>query len=113
MYYLVNAPECMLDLPAIEQTVLTLVQRALDSNPALIPYNTSDDYVLMKEVHAKRIVYGIKMMFGIDFAWEVVAIDGNVRRLARRVCIIYRYISYYSYYALIICNQYMISIKDL
>ncbi|CAB4392806.1 unnamed protein product [Rhizophagus irregularis] len=81
----VNAPECVLDLPAIEQTVLTLVQRALDSNPALIPYNTSDDYVLMKEVHAKRIVYGIKMMFGIDFAWEVVAIDGNVRRLARRI----------------------------
>lgn len=93
MHCLVNVPKCVLDLPTIEQTALTLVQRALDSNPALIPYTTSDDYVLMKEVHARRIVYGIKMMFGIDFAWEVVAVDGNVRRLARRVCIIYLYIS--------------------
>ncbi|CAG8621634.1 1548_t:CDS:2, partial [Scutellospora calospora] len=36
------------------------------------------------EIHAKRIVYGIKMMFGVDFAWEVVSVDGNVGRLARR-----------------------------
>lgn len=77
--------ECATEIPTIEKNVLTLVQRALDSNPALIPHKTSDDYVLMKEVHAKRIVYGIKMMFGIDFAWEVVAVDGNVRRLARRI----------------------------
>jgi phosphatidylethanolamine N-methyltransferase len=83
----VTTPKCVLDLPTTEQTVLTLVQRALDSNPSLIPYTTSDDYILMKEVHAKRIVYGTKMMFGVDFAWEVVAVDGNVRRLARRVCI--------------------------
>jgi phosphatidylethanolamine N-methyltransferase len=96
MHYLVNAPKCVLDLQTIEQSVLTLVQRALDSNPALIPYTTCDDYVLMKEVHAKRIVYGIKMMFGVDFAWEVVAVDGNVGRLARRVCIIYLYINYYA-----------------
>ncbi|CAG8496684.1 15591_t:CDS:10 [Funneliformis mosseae] len=78
-------PKYASDLPTIEQTVLTLVQRALDSNPNLIPYTTRDDYLLMKEVHAKRIVYGIKMMFGIDFAWQVVAIDGNVGRLARRI----------------------------
>ncbi|CAJ0756118.1 17597_t:CDS:2 [Entrophospora sp. SA101] len=25
------------------------------------------------------------MIFGIDFAWEIVAIDGNVGRLARRI----------------------------
>jgi len=80
-------PKYASDLATIEQTVLTLVQKALDSNPNLIPYTTSDDYLLMKEVHAKRIVYGIKMMFGVDFAWEVVAVDGNVGRLARRVCI--------------------------
>ncbi|CAI2174676.1 3057_t:CDS:10, partial [Funneliformis geosporum] len=75
-------PKYASDLPTIEQTVLTLVQRALDSNPKLIPYTTRDDYLLMKEVHAKRIVYGIKMVFGVDFAWQVVAVDGNVGRLA-------------------------------
>ncbi|CAH1763642.1 9099_t:CDS:10 [Entrophospora sp. SA101] len=78
-------PKYMSDLPSIEQMVLTLVQKALDTDPELIPYTTQDDYVLMKEIHAKRIVYGIKMIFGIDFAWEIVAIDGNVGRLARRI----------------------------
>nr|CAG8454112.1 3673_t:CDS:10 [Entrophospora candida] len=78
-------PKYILDLPSVEQMVLTLVQKALDTDPKFVPYSTQDDYVLMKEVHAKRIVYGIKMSFGVDFAWEVVAIDGNVRRLARRI----------------------------
>ncbi|CAG8481815.1 5290_t:CDS:10 [Gigaspora margarita] len=82
------------DLHVIEQTVLTLVQRALESDSihttnndyseSKIPRTTSDDYILMKEIHAKRIVYGIKIMFGVDFAWEVVSVDGNVGRLAQR-----------------------------
>ncbi|RIB28400.1 phospholipid methyltransferase-domain-containing protein [Gigaspora rosea] len=83
------------DLHVIEQTVLTLVQRALESDSihttnndyseSKIPRTTSDDYILMKEIHAKRIVYGIKIMFGVDFAWEVVSVDGNVGRLAQRI----------------------------
>ncbi|CAG8506760.1 3796_t:CDS:2 [Racocetra fulgida] len=90
------------DLHVIEQSVLTLVQRVLDSDSthttnndysdskiSKIPNTTSDDYILMKEIHAKHIVYGIKMMFGIDFAWEVVSVDGNVGRLAQRVCILF------------------------
>ncbi|CAG8616623.1 10572_t:CDS:2, partial [Racocetra persica] len=82
------------DLHVIEQSVLTLVQRVLESDSthttnndysdSKIPNTTSDDYILMKEVHAKHIVYGIKMMFGVDFAWEVVSVDGNVGRLAQR-----------------------------
>ncbi|CAG8629371.1 6873_t:CDS:2, partial [Dentiscutata heterogama] len=84
------------DLHVIEQTVLTLVQRVLLDSDSIhitsnefsenkIPRNTSDDYILMKEIHAKRIVYGIKMMFGVDFAWEVVSVDANVGRLAQRI----------------------------
>ncbi|CAG8455816.1 2660_t:CDS:10 [Acaulospora morrowiae] len=73
------------DLPTIERTLLTLVQRALDSDEELIPHTTSDDYKLTKEIQAKRIVYGIKMIFDVDFAWEVVAVDGNIERLARRI----------------------------
>ncbi|CAG8471715.1 2511_t:CDS:2 [Ambispora gerdemannii] len=82
---IVNTPKYPKDLPTIEQSILDLVRKALDSDPSLVPHTTSDDYLLMKEAHAKRIVYGIKMMFGVDFAWEVVAIDGNVGRLARRI----------------------------
>ncbi|KAG9305632.1 hypothetical protein G9A89_001693 [Geosiphon pyriformis] len=81
----VNTPEDPSDLASMEKTILNLVQKALDSDISLIPHNTSDDYVLMKDIHAKRIVYGIKMMFGVDFAWEVVAAEGNVGRLAGRV----------------------------
>ncbi|CAG8525641.1 12538_t:CDS:2 [Ambispora leptoticha] len=82
---IVNTPKHPKDLPTIEQSILDLVRKALDSDPSLIPHTTSDDYLLMKEEHAKRIVYGIKMIFGVDFAWEVVATDGNVGRLARRI----------------------------
>ncbi|CAG8448710.1 11682_t:CDS:2 [Acaulospora colombiana] len=78
-------PQYTSDLSTIEKTLLTLVQRVLDSDENLIPHTTSDYYKLMKEAHAKRIVYGIKMIFDVDFAWEVVAIDGNIGRLARRV----------------------------
>ncbi|KAJ3062320.1 hypothetical protein HDU98_001791, partial [Podochytrium sp. JEL0797] len=38
-----------------------------------------------KEQVAKRIVYGIKQMFGIDFSWHVVGYMGTVRLLARRI----------------------------
>ncbi|CAG8523447.1 3410_t:CDS:2, partial [Paraglomus occultum] len=72
-------------LPIIEQTLLKLVQKSLDSDPKLIPKSTNDDYVVMKEEHAKRIVYGIRMIFGVDFVWDVAVVDANVARLAKRI----------------------------
>ena len=36
--------------------------------------------------YAKRVVYAIQQMFGIEFAPEVVQADGNVRNLAWRIC---------------------------
>ncbi|KAJ3218413.1 phosphatidylethanolamine N-methyltransferase [Dinochytrium kinnereticum] len=39
-----------------------------------------------KERVAKRIVYGVRQIFGIDFSWKVVRILGTVRMLARKIC---------------------------
>ncbi|KAJ3099978.1 phosphatidylethanolamine N-methyltransferase [Phlyctochytrium planicorne] len=39
-----------------------------------------------KERVAKRIVYGVRQIFGIDFSWKVVRILGSVRMLARKIC---------------------------
>ena len=35
--------------------------------------------------YAKRVVYAIREMFGIEFAPAVVLADGNVRKLAWRI----------------------------
>ncbi|RHZ47253.1 hypothetical protein Glove_586g12 [Diversispora epigaea] len=82
---IVNTPKYISHLPTIEKTLLTLVQKALDYDKELIPRTANDDFILMKDSHPLRIVYGIKMIFGVDFTWEVVADDGNVKRLARRI----------------------------
>ncbi|KAJ3110604.1 phosphatidylethanolamine N-methyltransferase [Phlyctochytrium bullatum] len=39
-----------------------------------------------KERVAKRVVYGIRQIFGIDFSYKVVRILGTVRMLARKIC---------------------------
>jgi phosphatidylethanolamine N-methyltransferase len=36
--------------------------------------------------YAKRIVYAIREMFGVEFAPAVVLADRNVRKLAWRIC---------------------------
>ncbi len=36
--------------------------------------------------YAKRVVYAVHHMFGIEFAPEVVLADGNVKNLAWRIC---------------------------
>jgi len=41
---------------------------------------------LHEEKYAKRVVYAVKEMFGVDFTPEVVQADGNVRKLAWRIC---------------------------
>ncbi|KAJ3026313.1 UNVERIFIED_CONTAM: phosphatidylethanolamine N-methyltransferase [Siphonaria sp. JEL0065] len=44
-----------------------------------------DQFRTYRENVAKRIVYGIKQMFGIEFSWHVVGYMGTVRLLARRI----------------------------
>ncbi|KPM35658.1 Phosphatidylethanolamine N-methyltransferase [Neonectria ditissima] len=74
---------------AVEAALLPVVQNCLDRDPDIAP-NKADEpfggHVERHSKYAKRIVYAIREMFGIEFAPPVVAADGNVRKLAWRVC---------------------------
>lgn len=72
--------------PAIEDLLLPLVQACFDFSPKLSPEGPEDEFSgLGERKFARRIVYAVKEVFGVDFAEEVVRADGNVRRLAWRV----------------------------
>lgn len=74
---------------AIAEALLPIVRNCLDRDPDIAP-NTVDErfgsHVERDSKYAKRVVYAIRNMFGIEFAPAVVPADGNVRRLAWRVC---------------------------
>lgn len=74
---------------AVADALLPVVRNCLDRNPDIAP-NTIDErfgsHVERDSKYAKRVVYAIRNMFGIEFAPAVVPADGNVRRLAWRVC---------------------------
>lgn len=71
---------------AIEDALLPVVRRCFvdDDDP---PQSADDDFsALNDERYARRIVYAVREMFGVDFTPEVVKADGNVRRLSWRIC---------------------------
>lgn len=74
---------------AFQEALLQLVRNCFDRDPDIAP-NTIDEafggLVEREGKFAKRVVYAIHRMFGIEFAPEVVQADGNVRNLARRIC---------------------------
>ncbi|KAL8951903.1 MAG: hypothetical protein Q9222_002148 [Ikaeria aurantiellina] len=74
---------------AVEQRLLRLVQNCFDRDPEIAPGTVDEQFGGMVEREgkfAKRVVYAVHQMFGIEFAPEVVQADGNVRNLAWRVC---------------------------
>ncbi|KAI8373027.1 phospholipid methyltransferase-domain-containing protein [Radiomyces spectabilis] len=73
------------DVNAVELSLLKLVQNALGLNPDIMPVTPLEEFVSMEEREAKHIVYGIKLMYGVEFAWEVVVADKCVARIARRI----------------------------
>ncbi|KAK8106236.1 phosphatidylethanolamine N-methyltransferase [Apiospora kogelbergensis] len=74
---------------AVQDSLLPLVKNCFDRDPDIAP-NTSDEpfgsHVERDGKYAKRVVYAIQQMFGIEFAPAVVPVDGNVRKLAWRIC---------------------------
>lgn len=74
---------------AIADALLPIVRNCLDRDPDIAP-NTIDErfgsHVERDSKYAKRVTYAIRNMFGIEFAPAVVPADGNVRRLAWRIC---------------------------
>ncbi|KAL8706280.1 MAG: hypothetical protein Q9201_000656 [Fulgogasparrea decipioides] len=74
---------------AVERRLLRLVQNCFDRDPDIAPNTVDEQYGGMVEREgkfAKRAVFAVHQMFGIEFAPEVVQADGNVRNLAWRVC---------------------------
>ncbi|KAL2286177.1 hypothetical protein FJTKL_07011 [Diaporthe vaccinii] len=77
------------DEQAIEAALLPVVRNCLDRDNDIAPSTVDErfgSHVERDSKYAKRVVYAIRNMFGIEFAPAVVPADGNVRRLAWRVC---------------------------
>ncbi|KAL8298504.1 hypothetical protein RB600_003158 [Gaeumannomyces tritici] len=73
----------------VEQALLPLVRNCLDRNPEVAPETVDEPFGSLVErdsKYAKRVVYAIRHMFGVEFAPAVVPADGNIRKLAWRVC---------------------------
>ena len=74
---------------AVAAALLPIVRNCLDRDPEIAP-NTVDEpfgtHVERDSKYARRVVYAIRHMFGIEFAPGVVPADGNVKKLAWRVC---------------------------
>jgi len=74
---------------AVEQAILPVVQNCFDRDPDVAPRTADEQFgkTLEREgKYAKRVVYAIRSMFGIEFSPECVQADGNVRNLAWRIC---------------------------
>ncbi|KAK7754069.1 phosphatidylethanolamine N-methyltransferase [Diatrype stigma] len=74
---------------AVESALLPVVQNCLDRDPDTAPSTPEEPFGSLVErdsKYAKRLVYAIRLMFGIEFAPAVVPADGSVKNLAWRIC---------------------------
>ncbi|KAF2275577.1 phosphatidylethanolamine N-methyltransferas-like protein [Westerdykella ornata] len=74
---------------AVEQALLPIIQNCFDRDPEIAPGTAEEGFGGLVErdgKYARRVVFAVLQMFGIEFAPEVVQADGNVRNLAWRIC---------------------------
>lgn len=74
---------------SVEKALLPVVQNCFDRDPNVAPRSVDDHFgpTLEREgKYAKRVVYAVSRMFGIEFAPEVVQADGTVKNMAWRIC---------------------------
>ncbi|KAK8250179.1 phosphatidylethanolamine N-methyltransferase [Phyllosticta capitalensis] len=74
---------------AVERALLPVVRNCFDRDPEIAPEDADDGFGGLVErdgKFARRVVYAVQQMFGIEFAPEVVRADGCVRNLAWRIC---------------------------
>ncbi|KAL2138004.1 hypothetical protein VTI28DRAFT_7673 [Corynascus sepedonium] len=73
----------------VERALLPIVRNCLDRDPDIAPATAEERFgahVERDSKYAKRVVYAIHHMFGVEFAPAVVPADGTVRKLAWRIC---------------------------
>lgn len=73
------------DEDAIQVLLLRLVQNVLDNDPVKMPMSPIDSYSYLNEQTSKKVAHVIKLVFGVEFAWEVIVADTCVSRLSKRV----------------------------
>ncbi|KAF9927492.1 phosphatidylethanolamine N-methyltransferase [Linnemannia zychae] len=70
---------------SISQTLLPYVQRCFNSDAEVMPATVDERFIMINEQIAERIVKGIQLIYGIEFAWEVVSLDMSCLHLALRI----------------------------
>lgn len=73
---------------SVGSVLLPLVQNCFDRDPEIAPSTLDEGFGSLVErdaKYAKRVVFAIRQMFGIEFAEGVVVADGSVRKLAWRI----------------------------
>ncbi|KKK24449.1 putative phosphatidylethanolamine methyltransferase Pem1 [Aspergillus ochraceoroseus] len=84
---------------AVEMSLLPVVQNCFDRDPEIAPETVEEQFgslVDRDSKYAKRVVFAVHQMFGVEFATEVVRSDGNVHNLAWRICNAKRVLAPYS-----------------
>lgn len=74
---------------AIEQALLPVVRNCFDLDPDIAPRTVEEpfgNFIERDGKFARRVVFAVHQMFGIEFAPEVVQADGTVKNLAWRIC---------------------------
>ncbi|KAH8678874.1 phospholipid methyltransferase-domain-containing protein [Tricladium varicosporioides] len=74
---------------AVEEALLPMVRNCFDRDPEIAPNTVDESFGSLVErdgKYAKRVVFAVHQMFGIEFAPGVVLADGNVKKLAWRIC---------------------------
>ncbi|KAF9428745.1 phosphatidylethanolamine N-methyltransferase [Podila epigama] len=74
-----------LTVAAIGQSLLPYVQRCFNEDESIMPATVDERFVTINEQVAQRVVKGIQLMYGIEFAWEVVMVDMSCLYLALRI----------------------------
>ncbi|KAK2759152.1 phosphatidylethanolamine N-methyltransferase [Arachnomyces sp. PD_36] len=75
--------------PSVEQALLPVVANCFDRDPEIVPQTIDEQFGCLVErdgKYAKRVVFAVHHMFGVEFAPAVVRSDGNIRNLAWRIC---------------------------
>ena len=74
---------------AVQEALMPIVLNCLNRDDSIAPSTPEEPFgaaVERDSKYAKRVVFAIQHMFGIEFAPAVVPADGNVKKLAWRIC---------------------------
>ncbi|KAF2703647.1 phosphatidylethanolamine N-methyltransferas-like protein [Pleomassaria siparia CBS 279.74] len=73
----------------LEQALLPVIQNCFDRDPEIAPSTPEEAFGSLVErdgKFARRVVFAVHQMFGIEFAPGVVQADGNIKNLTWRIC---------------------------